>query len=147
VVKLDDALKASILQRYDLIAPPAEEPTEVKDKDSGDADPAAKAKAAAAAAAEKDKAKASESPKVVRAVIQEIRPRGMYEITGVEPVRFGNRTPVVSIEGTVRDRDIDSSDTISSESVLNLKLDVSAPPDPAKAAESTTAAEPAAAGG
>jgi flagellar basal body L-ring protein FlgH len=144
IVQLDENLKATILQRYDQIVPPPDEPDTKPIDPSADPAEAAKAKAAAAAAAEKnsDKTKGAQTPKVVRAIIQEIRPRGMYEIAGVETVRFGNRTPKVSIEGTVRDRDIDGTDAISSENVLNLKVDVGATPDPTKPSDSADSNPP-----
>ncbi len=42
----------------------------------------------------------------------------------METLKVGKFEPVVSIEGTVRDKDIDPEDIVSSDVLLNMKLQV-----------------------
>lgn len=130
VVKLDEVTKHAIVERYDQILPPVVEEVVPPTAEEEAKTPAQKQKEAMVAKAEK--LKESQVPKTVRAFIREIRPRGMYVIAGQETVRFGPRTPRVAIEGTIRDRDIDSTDSILIDQLLNPRMDVSLTPEQSK---------------
>lgn len=60
----------------------------------------------------------------MQATIREVLPRGVYVIEAAEPVKVGDKTSTMILEGKIRDRDIDSGNAVSSDAILNLTLKV-----------------------
>lgn len=121
-VKLTELFKARILQKAE--APMVALHKKEEEKKEKDKDAKAPVLQAAAAPAASGKAKEIEAPPVMRATIQEILPRGIYVISGQETVKVKEFEPTVKITGRVRDRDLDGEDTVSSDSISSLDLQV-----------------------
>ncbi len=61
---------------------------------------------------------------LIYAKIIEVKKRGIYKIHAEDIVRIGSFNPVVTIEGEIRERDIDKDDNVSSDSIIGLNLNV-----------------------
>lgn len=120
-VKLTEPMKARILQKAEAPMLAAQ-----KEKEKKEADPKAPATQAAAAPAPVAPGKVAQidAPPLMRATIQEILPRGIYVISGMETVKVKDMEPTIKLTGRVRDRDLDAEDAVSSDAIQNLDLQV-----------------------
>jgi len=72
---------------------------------------------------------AVDESKLIEAQIREVMPQGTYHVYGSQKLMIKGRETLVTFEGYVRDRDVESDDTFSSDSILNLKMDIAAKPN------------------
>ncbi|NBX69297.1 MAG: hypothetical protein EBR01_10095 [Proteobacteria bacterium] len=59
----------------------------------------------------------------VEATILEVLPNGAYRVGVNRAFKIGREQPYVVLEGVVREKEISSSDSVSSDSLMNLKLE------------------------
>lgn len=63
-------------------------------------------------------------PSTMQAVIQDVGQRGVYRVSAFATIKVGEDEPRLYIEGIVRDRDIDSDDKFSSDSIYGTKIEL-----------------------
>ncbi len=119
-IHLDDRFKSRILAYREPV--PESAPKSGTPERAVASDPAP-------AATPTDKSVASDL--VVRGVIEEVGPRGIYRISAGDNVEISGWEPYVVVKGRVRDRDISASDEVKIGDIVDLNLDVlKAPPVP-----------------
>jgi flagellar basal body L-ring protein FlgH len=129
VVKLDDALKQAIAEKYDQLIPPVEDPDPVVVSDT---DSNAEQNAAAREKVKRDaeKQKELQAPKTVRTLVREVRARGGYLVSGSEVVTLGKRKPRVFVQGLIRDKDISTEESVTANQLMDLKWEIAVPNTP-----------------
>ena len=60
----------------------------------------------------------------MHATIVEVLPRGVYKLAASETIHVGDRDPVVTLEGEIRDRDIKNSASADTDDILNLAMEL-----------------------
>ena len=61
--------------------------------------------------------------KTVDATILEVLPNGFYRVGVNRAFKIGKDEPYVTVEGSVREKEISTDETVSSDSLLNLKIE------------------------
>lgn len=125
MVKLTPRFKNQALRRLELEYPPS-----INEKKSAKTiKKKAVAEAAAKPADKKGKKDEPVEPAVpesesIYATIMEVLPRKVYRVAASETLRIGDRNPVVTFEGEVRDRDVGQDDAVSADNVMHLGLEI-----------------------
>jgi len=136
-IRVSDGLKAQMIERIASSRTP-----EKKEEPQGDKKPAAPSPPVAETKAQPPHAEPA-VPKSLQATIREILPRGIYTIEASETIRTGNRAAVLKISGRLRERDLDDSDTVSSDALQGLAVDLSVPAGPVRAAAAASTGQEA----
>jgi flagellar basal body L-ring protein FlgH len=56
--------------------------------------------------------------------ITEILPRNLYKVRAQETLRLGGREPILTLEGEIRNRDIQGDESVTTDSIMNTAFDV-----------------------
>lgn len=119
VVKLTPQFKGLILGKLDR-----DYPTEAKPKNNTEPSKAeTKEKEPKGTVSEKTGINDDDS-KVFHATVIEALPRGLYRVATADTIRLESRDPVITLEGEIREKDIQDDDSISADSILNVVLSV-----------------------
>ena len=80
---------------------------------------------------DKDAAKAAlPDLKTIEATILEVLPKGLYRLAANRAIQLGPETPFIAMEGHIREREIGVDDTVQSDALLNIRLDIYDPENP-----------------
>ena len=67
---------------------------------------------------------ADDDTQQVYVTITEVLPRYLYKVRAQETLRVGSREPILTLEGEIRNRDIQADESVSSDSLMNTAFDL-----------------------
>ncbi len=67
---------------------------------------------------------ADDDTQQIYVTITEVLPRYLYKVKAQETVRLGSREPIITLEGEIRNRDIQGDESVSSDNIMNSAFDV-----------------------
>jgi flagellar basal body L-ring protein FlgH len=139
IIKMNPGLKAKILA---MTAPPEREKDKKedknKDKDEKEMKEAKKDAGKEEAAPAANAQSSQNDTKSIEATILEVLPRGIYKISANRGVHIGAKDPYVTLMANAREKDITGEETVSSDALFNVQMEIIRPEETTKAKPTAT---------